>query len=82
MSIPKLYLTESEVARLLGRDIAWLRANGATLEAQYGFPKIDCATGRRHREAIEAWASDRNIRRRHLAAERLTENNQEKYHEL
>jgi hypothetical protein len=81
MTVPKLYLTEGEVARMLGHDTAWLRANAPTLEAVHGFPKVDCAIGKRHREAIEEWSRERNIGRRR-APERLNGNNRERHHEL
>jgi hypothetical protein len=69
-----LYVKEAEAARMLRHDVSWLRQNAPTLEAQYGFPKIDPAIGMRHREAIEEWARERNSRRTR-GSERLTEAN-------
>ncbi len=58
-----LFVSEAAAAKMLGRDVSWLRANAATLEVQFGFPKVDLAIGRRHKEAIEVWARGRNIDR-------------------
>ncbi len=57
-----LFVTEKTVAEMLGRSIAWLRSNAHTLEQTTGFPKIDPVVGKRHREAIEVWARERNVR--------------------
>lgn len=71
-----LYVKEAEAARMLRHDVTWLRQNAPMLEAQYGFPQIDPATGMRHREAIEEWARERN-RRNARRPERLSETNRE-----
>lgn len=76
-ALAKLYLSEREVARMLGRDLAWLKANLPTMIRQYGFPKIDTAVGRYHREAVEEWARERNVTRRRAPGERLNETNRE-----
>ncbi|TNE57817.1 MAG: hypothetical protein EP341_03800 [Sphingomonadales bacterium] len=60
MTIQRLYISEAETARMLGHDTKWLRDNADRLEQQFGFPKIDPATRRRHAPSIEAWASERN----------------------
>lgn len=79
MSQPSaLYVREVEAARMLRHDVTWLRKNAAMLEAQYGFPKIDPATGMRHREAIEQWARERNSRQA-TRSPRLSENNKENF---
>lgn len=78
--VERLYINETEVARMLGHEIAWLRTNAATLERQYGFPKVDPATGKRHRPSIEAWAHERNSRARLDQPQETT--SQVKYHEL
>jgi len=71
-----LYVKEAEVAEMLRHGVDWLRKNAPALEAQYGFPKVDPATGLRHKEAIEKWARERNFRPvRH--PERLKEANRE-----
>lgn len=57
-----LYVKEAEVAEMLRHGVGWLRKNAPALEAQYGFPKVDPATGLRHKEAIEKWARERNFR--------------------
>jgi hypothetical protein len=77
---PSLFIPEREVARLLGHDMAWLRSNAPVLEASTGFPSIDPVIGMRHREAIEEWARERNVRRR-SGPERLTETNQRENHD-
>ncbi len=59
-----IYLSERQVAELLGYGIDWLRRHAAELERQFGFPGIDPAIGKRHRPSIEAWASERNNRSR------------------
>lgn len=74
-TIDKLYVNEREAARMLGHDVAWLRENARSLEEQFGFPKIDVAIGRRHREAIEEWSRERNIARGRRPG--LTETNRE-----
>lgn len=55
-----LYISEKDAAALLGAGIDWFRANRENLERVYGFPKIDPATGKRHRPSIERWAEARN----------------------
>ena len=70
-----LYIKEADVAKLLGHNIGWLHENSKTLEAQYGFPPIDPPIGMHHREAIEAWARERNTRAPSRA--RLNETSQE-----
>lgn len=62
-ALQPLYVSDREAATLLGRSVDWLRANAGTLEAVYGFPKIDPAVGKRHRPAIERWAEQRNAPR-------------------
>lgn len=57
-----LYIADKEVARLLDRSVAWFKSNAKALESQYGFPKIDPAIGKRHRETVEKWARERNQR--------------------
>lgn len=76
-----LYVKEVEAARMLRHDVTWLRANASVLEAQYNFPKIDPATGMRHKEAIEAWARERNTRNS-KRTERLSETNRENVDEF
>ena len=71
-----LYIKEADVARLLGHDVTWLRANASALETITGFPKVDVVIGMRHREAIEEWARERNFRKA-MRQERLTETNRE-----
>lgn len=61
MTVAPLYVSEQEAAKLLGHNVTWLRSNASVLERQYGFPKIDPATQKRHRGAIEAWAEKRNM---------------------
>ncbi|GLO70289.1 hypothetical protein VWZ88_12740 [Phaeobacter sp. JH20_36] len=77
MSVQSLFVKEAEVAKLLGHDVKWLRANSTTLEAQYGLPEIDPAIGLRHREAIEEWARERNTRKAKSRPGRLQSTNQE-----
>lgn len=60
--ITPLYVNEAEAAKLLRHNISWLRSNANALEQQFGFPKIDVATGMRHRGAIEKWADERSSR--------------------
>jgi len=60
--ITPLYIPEKQTAQLLGRSIDWFRQNRDRLEAQFGFPPVDPATGYRHRPSIEAWAEERNRR--------------------
>lgn len=72
-----LYVREEEAARMLRHDVTWLRKNSPALEQQ-GFPKIDPLVGMRHKEAIEAWARERNFRRA-MRSGRLTEANQENF---
>lgn len=79
MGVPRLFETEKEIARLLGHDVTWLRKNSSTLENQYGFPPIDPATGMRHREAVEEWARQRNVRTAKARSGRLSETNQENH---
>lgn len=75
-----LYVKEEEAARMLRHDVTWLRRNRAMLEDQ-GFPKIDPVVGMRHKEAIEAWARERNFRRQERN-QRLSETNQENFDAL
>lgn len=70
-----LYVSEAQIAAMLGHRIDWLRQNATMLERQYGFPPIDPVIGKRHREAVEAWARERNTRR--PAPQRSTNKNQE-----
>lgn len=71
-----LYLSDAKIAKMLGHDIKWLRANEDVLERQYGLPPIDPAIGMRHVEAVEEWARERNMRNS-ARPERLPETNQE-----
>ncbi|MEX0303095.1 MAG: hypothetical protein AB3N24_11780 [Leisingera sp.] len=73
----QLYVSEGSVAKMLGHDVKWLRANSHNLEKQYGFPPIDPAIGKRHRESIEAWARERNTRKAPTRPGRLSTTNQE-----
>lgn len=77
MPAEALYIADAAVARLLGHGIDWLRANRSDLEQQYGFPKVDPAVGKTHREAVEVWARKRNVRDLARSSERLSETNQE-----
>lgn len=54
-----LYKSEAQIARMLGHDTAWLRANADMLETQYGFPPIDPAINKRHAPSVERWAQER-----------------------
>lgn len=74
-----LYISEADVARMLGRSTDWLRENRADLETQFSFPPIDQAVGKRHREAVEEWARERNVRSRQRP-ERLNGTNRENPH--
>ena len=76
MTLVSLYVSEKQVAQMLGQTVDWLRANGPMLEASTNFPKVDPVVGKRHREAIEVWARERNMRRSG-GLERLTERNRE-----
>lgn len=80
MKIEPLYVDEKETAKLLGHDIGWLRSNRDDLEKQFGLPKIDPATQKRHRESIEQWARSRNMTKAKL--DRLTETHQENFDAL
>ena len=80
MPVDRLYVKEAEIARMLGHDIRWLRSNQTTLESQYGLPKIDPAIGFRHRESVEEWARERNMRTARSRSERLTETNHTENH--
>jgi len=71
-----LYAPDAKIAKMLGHNVTWLRANSAMLEQQYGLPKVDPAIGMRHVEAVEEWARERNMRGS-VRAERLPETNQE-----
>lgn len=71
-----LFISERTVARLLGHDVKWLKENAEMLERTTGFPKIDPVINKRHREAVEVWARNRNIRKA-AGHERLTETNRE-----
>jgi len=73
----KLYVKEEEAARMLGHNVTWLRSNAETLESQYGFPKIDTAIGKRHKESIEEWARQRNLTPTQRVLERLNRNSRE-----
>lgn len=55
-----LFVSEREAAEMLGHSVDWFRKNREDLERQFGFPKIDPATGKRHLPSIERWASERN----------------------
>lgn len=55
-----LYASEKRVAQMLGHDLTWFRENVDALEKQFGFPKVDPATGRRHIPSIRKWAETRN----------------------
>ncbi|MGC0225190.1 hypothetical protein [Pseudooceanicola nitratireducens] len=68
--IAPLFIKEEDVAKMLGHNVRWLRERSTLLEDQYGFPKIDPATRMRHREAVEAWARERNMRPSHSHATR------------
>lgn len=72
-----LYVSEREVARLLGRAIDWLKSHRTDLEDRYGFPKVDQAIGKTHRESIEEWARKRNAKSLASSSERLSETNQQ-----
>ncbi len=61
-----LFISESTVAKMLGHDRSWLERNAARLEQTANFPKIDPVIGKRHREAIEEWARERNVHRRSI----------------
>lgn len=76
-----LYVSDAKIAKMLGHDIKWLRANQTVLEQQYGLPPIDPAIGMRHVEAVEEWARERNMRRS-ARPERLSETNQEDFDAL
>ena len=80
MPVSRLYVKEAEIAKMLGHDVTWLRSNLNTLERQYGLPKIDPAVGMRHREAVEEWARERNMRTAKSRPERLTETNHTENH--
>lgn len=58
MSQP-IYKSEAQIAKMLGHDTKWLLKNRAALEAQYGFPPIDPAIGKRHAPSVERWAQER-----------------------
>lgn len=60
--IPILYVTERQVATMLGQTLDWLKAHAEDLERSTAFPKIDPVVGRRHRESVEIWARQRNLR--------------------
>jgi hypothetical protein len=81
MPIASLYVSEKQVAQMLGQTVDWLRANASMLEASTGFPKIDAVIGKRHREAIEVWARERNFRSKR-GPERLEERNRENFNAL
>ncbi len=81
MSVQQLFVKESDIAKMLGHDVKWLRSNSETLERQYGFPKIDPAIGMRHREAVEEWARERNARTAKARSERLKETNHTENHD-
>lgn len=72
MTVQRLYVKESDIAKMLGHDVRWLRSNSDALERQYGFPKIDPAIGMRHREAVEEWARERNARYAKVRSEQST----------
>lgn len=57
-----LFVSEKDVATMLGSDIKWLRANIKALEETTGFPKMDPVVGKRHKEAIIEWARERAFR--------------------
>ena len=71
--ITPLYIPEKQTAQLLGRSIDWLRQNKKQLEDQFGFPRVDPATGYRHRPSIEAWADERNRRNQASHIEQVSE---------
>lgn len=73
----KLYVKDAEIAKALSQPLTWLKANASMLERQFGFPRIDPAVGLRHREAVEEWARERNMRKATARPEWLTETNQE-----
>lgn len=60
-----LYITEAQVAVMIGQTVRWLRDNRAVLEASTGFPPIDPVLNKTHLPSVEAWAQKR--------AERLQE---------
>lgn len=60
MPLAKLYISEKEVARMMGHNEAWLSQNAPMLEKSAAFPPIDPVIRLRHRESIENWARDRN----------------------
>lgn len=82
MPLASLYVSDKVAAQMLGHTIDWLRANREMLERQFGFPKVDPAVGKTHREAIEEWARQRNVEPLHKAQERLTETNRENFSAL
>ena len=63
MTEQALFVTEKDVAKMLGHDINWLRSNAKNLEEATGFPAIDPVVGKRHRESIIEWARERSQRR-------------------
>jgi hypothetical protein len=77
MTPAPLYINEADAARMLGKPTSWLRSNVTTLERQYGFPKVDPAVGMRHKEAIEAWARDRNVRKQSSALSEISKENKD-----
>jgi len=77
MPAQSLYVSDRELARMLGHAIDWLKANRDKLEQQFGFPKVDPAIGKTHREAVEEWARKRNARDPGAASERLNRDNRE-----
>lgn len=82
MAFEKEFASETEAARILGRDRSWLAENLDRLENQFGFPKIDPAIGKRHVPSIKEWARERNSTTRRTGGKGLNPHNQENFDAL
>lgn len=52
------YLSESEIATVMGRSRGWLKVNRLTLERE-GFPTVDALVGLTCRQDVLAWIKRR-----------------------
>lgn len=77
MPLAKLYISEKEVARMMGHNEAWLSKNAPVLEKSAAFPPIDPVIRLRHRESIENWARERNAQITGRTYSEPTERNKE-----
>lgn len=59
-SIEAAYVSDSDLARMLGRSVPWFKKNRPTLEMD-GFPKKDGLIGHTLLWDVEAWIAKRRV---------------------